>query len=147
MELFCANIKRDPFSLLRFPFLSNIRFFSCATYPFYRLKYRYCCFSDHLFLNFIIIYSLRLYYYLFLESFSHQCYLVISYWSLSDSKSPQFSKTLLSILADLNNAAVWTVSTRSVISKSYIPCTYPLFTVPRAPFTFGIIVSFIFHMF
>ena len=30
----------------------------------------------------------------------------------SDSKSPQVSKTLLSTLADLNNAVVWMVSTR-----------------------------------
>ena len=34
-------------------------------------------------------------------SFSHHCY-----WSLSDSKSPQVSRTLLSILADPNNAIV-----------------------------------------
>ena len=33
-------------------------------------------------------------------------------WSLSDSKSPQVSRTLLSILAVLNNAVVWIVSTR-----------------------------------
>ena len=43
---------------------------------------------------------------------------MIFYRSLSDSKSPQLSRTLLSILADLNNAVVWTVSTRPVISKS-----------------------------
>ena len=33
------------------------------------------------------------------------------------NKSSQVSKTLLSILADLNNAVVWMVSTRPVISK------------------------------
>ena len=32
------------------------------------------------------------------------------HWSASDSKSPQFSRTLSSIVADLNNAVVWTVS-------------------------------------
>ena len=41
-----------------------------------------------------------------------------SHWSLSDSKSPQVSRTLLSILVDLNNAEVWIVATRPVISKS-----------------------------
>ena len=51
-------------------------------------------------------------------------------WSLSDSKSPQVSRTLLSILADLNNAVVWMVSTHSLISKSSSPFTYPLVTVP-----------------
>ena len=43
-------------------------------------------------------------------------------WSLSDSKSPQVSRTLLSILADLNNAVVRMVSTRVFISKSSSPC-------------------------
>ena len=70
---------------------------------------------------------------------------MVSNWSLRDSKSPQVSKTLLSILADLNYAVVWTVSTRFVISKSSSPCTNPcanpLVTVPRAPFTIGIIVT------
>ena len=51
----------------------------------------------------IIIFSLRL--------FSHQQTLTVYHWSLSDSKSPQVSRTLLSILAGLNNAVVWTVST------------------------------------
>ena len=43
--------------------------------------------------------------YLLLESFSHQIQLMVFHWSLSDSKSPQVSRTLLSILAVLNN--VW----------------------------------------
>ena len=68
-------------------------------------------------------------------------------WSLSDSKSPQVSRTLLSILADLNNAVVWTLSTRPVISKSSSPCTNPLVTAPRAPITIDIIVTFMFHSF
>ena len=32
------------------------------------------------------------------------------HWSLSGSNSPQDFRTLLSILADLNNAVVWMVS-------------------------------------
>ena len=40
---------------------------------------------------------------------------MVFYWSLSDSKSPQVSKTLLSIRADLKNAEV---STCALISKS-----------------------------
>ena len=38
-------------------------------------------------------------------------------WSLSDSKFPQVSRTLLSILTDLNNTAFWMVSTCPFISK------------------------------
>ena len=54
-------------------------------------------------------------------------------WSLSESKSPQVSRIFLSILAYINNAVVWTVSARPVISKSSSPCTNPLETVQRAP--------------
>ena len=80
---------------------------------------------------------------LLLESLSHQHY----EWSLSDSKSPQVSRTLLSILADFNNTVVWTVSTHPVISKSSNPCTNLLVTIPRAPITIGTIITFMFHSF
>ena len=40
-------------------------------------------------------------------------------WSLSGSKSPQVSNTLLRILALLNKVVVWMVSTCPLISKSY----------------------------
>ena len=84
---------------------------------------------------------------LLLESFSHQCQLMGSHWSLRDSKSPQISRTLLSFLADLNNAVTWMVSTCPLISKSSSPCINPLITVLRAPITIGIIVTFMFHIF
>ena len=79
--------------------------------------------------------------------FSHQRWLMVFYWSLSDSKSPQVSKTFFSVLADLNNAIVWTVSTRLVISKFSSLCINPLVTVPIAPTTIGINVIFMFHSF
>ena len=44
-----------------------------------------------------------------------------SFWSLSDSKSPQLSRTLLSILAHLNSVVIWMVSIRPFISKSSSP--------------------------
>ena len=84
---------------------------------------------------------------LFIESFSHQLTLMVFRWSVCDSKFPRVSRTHLSILADLNNAVVWTVSTRPVISKYSSPCTNPLVTVPRAPITISIIVAFMFHSF
>ena len=72
---------------------------------------------------------------------------MVFHWSLSDSKSLQVSRTLLSILADLNNAEVWMVSTRPLISKSSSPFNNVLTTVPRVPITTGINVTFMFHSF
>ena len=68
-------------------------------------------------------------------------------WSLSDIKSPQFSRTLLSILAVHNNAVIWMVSTRPPTSKSSSPVNNLLLTEPKEPITIGIIVTFIFHSF
>ena len=93
---------------------------------------------------------------------------MLSHLSLSDSESPQVSRTPLSILADLNqehqlqlaypslscstvffnsNAIIWMVSTRPLISKSSSPYINPLVTVPKAPITIGITVTFMFHSF
>ena len=72
---------------------------------------------------------------------------MVFHWRLSDSKSPQVSRTLLSILAVFNNAVVWMVSTRSPTSKSSRPFNNPLLTVPKAPIPIGIIVTFMFHSF
>ena len=72
---------------------------------------------------------------------------MVLHWSLSDSKSPQVSRTLLSILAVLNNVVVWMVSTRPPTSKSSSPFRNPLVTVPNAPITIGIIFTFMFYSF
>ena len=56
---------------------------------------------------------------------------MVSRWSLSDSKSPQVSKTLLTILANRHNLVVWMVSTRPIISKSSNPCTNIFVSVSR----------------
>ena len=77
------------------------------------------------------------------ERFSYQCYLIGSHWSLSDSKSAQVSRTLLSILTDLNNHIVRMVSTHPLISKSSCHCTTFVMTVASA--TIGIKVTFLFH--
>ena len=70
---------------------------------------------------------------------------MVFYCSLSDSKSPQVSRSRLSILDDLNNGEVWIVLIRPVISKSYSPCTNSLMTVPRASIIIGITVTFMFE--
>ena len=91
---------------------------------------------------------------------------MIFHWSLSNSKSPQVSRTLLSILADLSNAivwmvlrpllsiqfklcnaVVWMVSICPLIPKSSIPFTNPLGIVPCPPTTIDIAVTFLFHSF
>ena len=72
---------------------------------------------------------------------------MVFHWSLSDSKSPQVSRTLLSILAVLNNVVVWMVSTRPPTSKSSSPFSNPLVTIPNAPITIGIIITLLFHSF
>ena len=51
---------------------------------------------------------------------------MVFHWSLSDSKSPQFSRTLHSILAILNNVVVCMVSTRLPTSKSSSTFSNPL---------------------
>ena len=72
---------------------------------------------------------------------------MVFHWSLSDSKSPQVSRTRLRILAVLSNAVVWIVSTRPPTSKSSRPFNNPLVIVPNAPITIGTIVTFMFHSF
>ena len=70
---------------------------------------------------------------------------MVFHWSLSDNNSSRVSRTLLSILAVLNNAVVWMVSTRLPTSKSSNPFSNPLVTVPNAPITIGIIVTCMLH--
>ena len=72
---------------------------------------------------------------------------MVFHWNLSDSKSPQVSRTCLRILAILSNAVVWIVSTRLQTSKSPRPFNNPLVIVPKAPITIGTIVTFMFHSF
>ena len=72
---------------------------------------------------------------------------MVFYWSLSDSESLQVSRTLLSILVDLNDTVVWIASSSSFISNSSSPFINPLVTVPRATITTGVNVTFKFHSF
>ena len=64
---------------------------------------------------------------------------MVFHWISGDSKSPLVSTTILNVLVDLNNAVVWMVSTRPLISNSLSSCTNYLVTVPSAPITIGII--------
>ena len=66
-------------------------------------------------------------------------------WSLSDSKSPQASRTLLSIIAVLINVVFSMVSTRPLTSKSPSPLSNPLVTVPNASIIISKIVTCMFR--
>ena len=68
-------------------------------------------------------------------------------WVFLTSVSWWFSRTLLRILTNLNNAVVWMVSTYLFISKSSSPCNNPLVTIPSILITIGITITFIFHCF
>ena len=62
----------------------------------------------------------------------------VFYWILSDTKSPQVSRTLLSILVDLNSLVVWMVLLIPVITNSSSLFSEPLQTNPSAPNIIGI---------
>ena len=55
--------------------------------------------------------------------------------NLNDIKFPQVSRTLLSILADLNSSIVSIFPARPPISNFSLPLTKPLETIPTAPIT------------
>ena len=95
-----------------------------------------------LFSNYVFL--LLLFYYLY--SFLLQHWLIYFLWSLSNNKSPHVSRTIISILADLN-VVIWIASTRRLISKFTSACTYSLVTAPSVPITIGITVTFMLHRF
>ena len=72
---------------------------------------------------------------------------MVFHWSLSDSKSPQVSRTLLSILTILNNAVVFMVSTRPPTSKSSSLFSNPLIIVSKTSIKIGKIITSMFHSF
>ena len=70
---------------------------------------------------------------------------MVFHWSLSDTKTPQVSRTLQGILTVLNNVVVFMFSTHPSTPHSSSPFNNPLVTLPNAPITIGIIVTFLFH--
>ena len=104
------------------------------------LFFNYCCRAYY-------FCSCYYYYYYLLIRVFHISVSLWSFWSLNDSKSPLVSRTLLSILAVLNNVVVWMVSTRLPTSKSSSPFNNLLVIVSNAPITISIIVTCMFHSF
>ena len=65
---------------------------------------------------------------------------MVFHWSLSVGNFPQVSRTLLNILAVLNNVVVWMVYTRPPTSKSSSPLHSTIF--PALEQSLGICLSF-----
>ena len=80
-------------------------------------------------------------------SFSQRRWLVVFHWGVNGSMSPKVSRTLLSILADLNNVVVWMVPASPPISTASWPLIPPVGAVPSAPITIGVNVNFMFPIF
>ena len=88
---------------------------------------------------FTLLYCINFLIYLFVNSL-RVFQISFSWWSFT-------GKSLLSILAVLNSAVVWMVSTRPPTSKSSSPFSNALVTVPKAPITIGRIVTLMFQIF
>ena len=75
--------------------------------------------------------------------------IIVTLWELFTPALAHLSdlKILLSILADLDNAVVWMVTTCPLVYTSSSAFIKPLLTVPSAPTTTGITVTFMFHNF
>ena len=71
----------------------------------------------------------------------------VSYWTLTDYKSPYVPRTWLSILADRNDALDWMVSTSPLISESSNPFYNCFRIVPTASITTAINLTFWFRRF
>ena len=78
----------------------------------------------------------------FWRVFLHHHQLIFFHWSLNDNTSPRVFKTLLSILADFNNAIVCMVSILLLISISFRLLSKPLGTVTNTPTIIRITVTF-----
>ena len=145
-EKFVYFIFKYKFWVVLIPFVCIVKFKLLAQLPADHISYPVslilCSFCANWLHSLIIIIII-----IIIIVFSHQITLMVFHWSLSDSKSPQVSRTLLSILAVFNNAVVWMVSSRPPTSKSSSPFSNPLVTVPNEPITIGIIVTSMFHSF
>ena len=79
MALFCAAIKRNSISLLKYPFRNSVQVFPFVVSPLSRFNYQYSCFCFHYCFSFLLFFYLSLRCYsctrllqlIFLSSFSH----------------------------------------------------------------------------
>ena len=72
---------------------------------------------------------------------------MVFHCSLNDSKYPQVSRTLLSILTVLNNVVVWMVPVVRQLPSLPVPLVILLLLYQKHQSQFGIIITFMFHSF
>ena len=84
---------------------------------------------------------------LLFTSFSHWRYLIVSHWSLNDSKFTQVSRTPISILSDFISTVICIVSICSTISISLSPLRKLLRTVLSSSVLIIFTVTYMFHDF
>ena len=148
MALFCAAIRRDSVSLLKFLILCYDQVFLCEITLACRLKYpysfsmyllrSYCC-PDDIWVAYAI--SGRYYhYYPYFTRFRVFPTSVIWWFSTGVWVTASHLKSLRSLV-------VWMIVTRPLISISFSPYTNPLVTVLSVLVTTGITVTFMFHSF
>ena len=81
-------------------------------------------------------------------SFSHQHQLMVVYWILNNNKSPQVSRTLLGILANLNNPVISVLlifNSSSHLSKPSGTCSKRTNCYAVAPTFYSVFSSLSFH--
>ena len=113
-EEFVSLIFQDRCWFVHMSFVCMVIFQCLPQFPVDRL-------THPVYYYFYNYYNYRYNCYYSIESFSHQHQLIFFHWSLSDSKSPQVSRIVLSIRADLNNTVVWMESPHPPISNSCSP--------------------------
>ena len=89
----------------------------------------------------------RISFFIYFVSFSHQLYLIVFHWSLSDSTFLRVFGAFLRIIANLRRDLVWVVSVLPLIfsSQSFFPALGG--RSKRPPTTIDITITFMLHSF
>ena len=117
MALFCAPIRRDSDSFLKFPLLGHVQVLSCEMFFISRLKRQWSCFPSHFcFLFFVILLSIVLSVLFLMAVISPR-----SCFSMSSSSRCMDVSTLSSMLASLllpSFLGTYSLSTSSLESNA-----------------------------
>ena len=104
MALFCASVRRDSVSLLKFPFRSHVNIFSCEIPYVYRLRYSYSYSFSYVSFQYSIVLFIFMLSMLFLIAVIHPflLYLMLSSPCIDDStKSSMLASLLVPFFQDI----------------------------------------------